>query len=131
MALLSYVNSDISKNNPLLIIWWKSKHEKNYYKNKIRTYQIQGRVVQVLLKTTRLTRKIKWKRQMTEMSREPLHHKTQKRARYMVMYIKLSAVDKTQKSCYQRISMAFHNCRKSKQLSRRQQHKFLDFDVFL
>ena len=34
MALLSYVNSDISKNNPLLIIWWKSNHEKNNYKNK-------------------------------------------------------------------------------------------------
>ena len=39
MALLSYVNSDISKNNPLLIIWWKSNHKKkkkkkNYNNNK-------------------------------------------------------------------------------------------------
>ena len=33
MALLSYVNSDISKNNSLLTIWWKSNHEKNNYNN--------------------------------------------------------------------------------------------------
>ena len=33
MALLSYVNIDISKNSSLLTIWWKSNHEKNNYNN--------------------------------------------------------------------------------------------------
>ena len=33
MALLSYVNCDISKNSSLLTIWWKSNHEKNNYNN--------------------------------------------------------------------------------------------------
>ena len=58
MALLSYVNSDISKKT---VHCWQFDEKLTMKKIIIIiikiTYQIQGRVVQVLLKTARSTRK--------------------------------------------------------------------------
>ena len=120
MALLSYVNSDISKNSPLLTIWWNTNNEKNNKNNNKKNLSNTRKSSSSIIEDSKVNKKNQMKVSNEEMSRGHLHHKMQKRAWYMVMYIKLSVADKTRKCCYQSMSMAFHSCRTSKQLSRRQ-----------